>query len=68
MMTAPTLGDAFARLQSALEPLAIEVGEEVLDVWHDRAKHGTDPIPAASLERLAKVVDELLCARRVATI
>ena len=59
-MTGPTLGKAFTALQDALEPLAIEVGREVLDVWRDRARIGHEPIPGTALRRLAVVVDRLL--------
>jgi len=55
-----TLGEAFVKLQAALDPLAIEVGDEVLDVWRDRVEHGSEPIPAGALRRLAEVVDQLL--------
>lgn len=62
-MTGPTLGEAFTKLQVALDPLAIEVGLEVLDVWRDRARAGREPIPASALKNLAAVVDQLLLAR-----
>lgn len=59
-MTGPTLGEAFAKLQAALDPFAIEIGREVLDVWRDRAKFGREPLPAGALRRLAAVIDQLL--------
>ena len=62
-----TLGEAFAKLQAALDPFAIEVGDEVLDVWRDRAAHGAEAIPAGALCRLAEVVDQLLLDHAAAT-
>jgi len=59
-VSGPTISEAFVKLQAALEPFAIEIGREVLDVWRDRAQHGREPIPARALERLAAVVDRLL--------
>lgn len=55
-----TLEDAHARLASALAPLGIEVGPEVLAVWVDLRAHGQDPMTPAALIRLARVADELL--------
>ena len=67
-MTSPTLGQAFTALQAALEPLAIEVGDEVLNVWRDRVAHGADPIPAGALRRLAAVAGGLLDEQRAAPV
>jgi hypothetical protein len=39
------LAEKFRRLAHALEPLGIEIGPDVLDVWHDRHVHGRDPLP-----------------------
>lgn len=55
-----TLGAAFVALQAALDPLGIEIGREVLDIWRDRESHGQEPIPADTLKALAAVVDQLL--------
>jgi hypothetical protein len=51
-------------LQTALEPLAIEIGTEVLAVWRDRAQTGREPIPVGALRNLAAAVDQLLLDSR----
>jgi len=58
-MDGMTLTQAHAQLRTALEPLGIEIGPEVLAQWKDRAQHGTAPLPADALRRLAFVAKEL---------
>jgi hypothetical protein len=53
------LAEKFRRLAHALEPLGIEIGPDVLDVWHDRHVHGRDPLPANALDELADTVNVL---------
>lgn len=54
------LESAHQRLAAALEPLGIDVGPEVLDVWLDRERYGREPLPASALRRLAGVARGLL--------
>jgi hypothetical protein len=53
------LAQAHAQLAAVLEPLGIEVGAEVLDVWYDRVRHGRDPLPPAKLRELAELAARL---------
>lgn len=57
------LGRAYAQLALALEPLGIEIGPEVIDVWRDRVRNGRDPLPPAALRELAALAERL--ARRL---
>jgi hypothetical protein len=61
-----SLRGAHEALTRALEPLGIEVGLEVLDVWQDRLAHGQDPLPAVALERLVATAQQLVFERRSA--
>lgn len=54
------LNDTYVALRSALAPLGIEVGHEVLDVWQDRERHGYPPLPVDALKRLADLTKGLL--------
>ena len=47
------LKQAHDELKSALEPLGVELGGEVLFVWVDRDRHGHEPLPPAALRALA---------------
>lgn len=51
---------AYQDFKAALEPLAVDIGPETLDVWHDRRHHGQDPLPPDALQRLAEVAERLL--------
>ena len=53
------LAETHAALRQALEPLGIDVGPEVLAVWFDRERAGTDPLPAKALRRVAQVTEQL---------
>ena len=57
------LARAYAQLALALEPLGIEVGPEVVDVWRDRVRNGVDPLPPRALRELAALAERL--ARRL---
>jgi len=54
------LSEALTKLRDALDPLGIEVGSEVLDIWRDRQLHGREPFSATVLKRFAEVVEQLL--------
>lgn len=58
------LSEKHAALRGALEPLGIDVGPEVLNVWADRAERGVDPLPRSALVRLMDVVELLVPAKR----
>jgi hypothetical protein len=50
------LTEKFRHLVHALQPLGIEVGTDVLDLWRDRDAHGRDPLPHSALQELAHVI------------
>jgi hypothetical protein len=49
-----------AAFAAALEPLGIEVGQDVLALWADRQEHGYDVLPVPALRALARTVEQLL--------
>ena len=53
------LAEKFRRLAHALQPLGIEIGPDVLDLWRDRDIHGRDPLPVSALEELADAINVL---------
>jgi hypothetical protein len=53
------LAEKFRHLAHALQPLGIEIGSDVLDLWRDRDTHGRDPLPASALEELADAINVL---------
>lgn len=48
-----SLTETYTRLQAALEPLAVEIGRDVLHIWLDREGAGREPLPEAALRDLA---------------
>ncbi len=54
------LATAYRELRAALAPCAIEIDEDVLDVWRDRERHGDPPLPPAALRQLAELAARLL--------
>jgi hypothetical protein len=54
-----SLTGTYRDLRDALAPLGIEIGREVLDLWHDRQHHGREPLPADALKHLAELTARL---------
>lgn len=61
-----TLRQAQAELKAALGPLGIEIGDEVLALWEDRAGRGAEVMPSQALERLGVWAIRMLAARESA--
>jgi hypothetical protein len=54
------LDEIYFGLRTALAPLGIEVGREVLAMWRDREHHGRDALPDDALKKLAEVTARLI--------